>query len=157
MYEILGLKNVFSTFQETVWSHLKKCAVTSLPCLRRSSCKSITAYINNKSKILLKYSEKRSNVRTKALHQRQTSQHIYVSYTLYYKRPFMQLTISTIAYVQVFIKHTFNQNRKTTPVCVALLIFHGVLDSCTPRGESIRTCYSFWSLPQFHLNIAKQL
>ena len=24
MYEILGLKHVFSTFQETVWSHLKK-------------------------------------------------------------------------------------------------------------------------------------
>ena len=23
MYEILGLKHVFSTFQETVWSHLK--------------------------------------------------------------------------------------------------------------------------------------
>ena len=23
MYEILGLKNVFSTFQETVWSNLK--------------------------------------------------------------------------------------------------------------------------------------
>ena len=24
MYEILGLKHVFSTFQETVWSHLKR-------------------------------------------------------------------------------------------------------------------------------------
>ena len=24
MYVILGLKNVFSTFQETVWSHLKR-------------------------------------------------------------------------------------------------------------------------------------
>ena len=23
MYEIVGLKHVFSTFQETVWSHLK--------------------------------------------------------------------------------------------------------------------------------------
>ena len=27
MYEILGLKHVFSTFQETIWSHLNSCHV----------------------------------------------------------------------------------------------------------------------------------